>query len=147
VEAFSFDESWAVVRALLPDNLEGAARQTGFVKRLRGFDNAELILRLLLMHGGGLSLEQAATRAAEQGLAKVSAVTLFNRLQQSEAFLGLLAKHVLSGLQQRLGAGRWPPGAKVSCHRCDRGHRTWRHRQQLAGALQPAVAGLGVRPF
>jgi Transposase DDE domain len=112
VEAFSFDESWAVVRALLPDNLEEVARQTGLVKRLRGFDNAELILRLLLMHGSGLSLEQAAARAAEQGLAKISAVTLFNRLQQSEAFLGFLAKHVLSGLQQRLGAGRWPQGLK-----------------------------------
>src|SRR5689334_24939155 len=64
------------------------------------------------MHGGGLSLEQAAARAAEQGLANVSAVTLFNRLQQSEAFLGLLAKHVLIGLQQRLGAGCLPQGLK-----------------------------------
>jgi hypothetical protein len=112
VEEFSFQESWKIVRALLPEDLQRLARESGFVRRLRRFDNVEVILRLLLMHGSGLSLEQAALRAAEQGLAKVSAVTLFNRLRTSEAFLAALAQHVLDKVQQRLGRSSWPQGLK-----------------------------------
>lgn len=112
MEAFSFEESWEIIRALLPEDLQGLARESGFVRRLRRFDNVEVIVRLLLMHGSGLSLEQAATRASEQGLAQVSAVTLFNRLRASEVFLAALAKHVLSSVQQRLGQGSWPKGLK-----------------------------------
>jgi hypothetical protein len=62
MEEFSFQESWKIVRALLPEDLQRLARESGFVRRLRRFDNVEVILRLLLMHGSGLSLEQAALR-------------------------------------------------------------------------------------
>jgi hypothetical protein len=111
VEAFSFDESWAVVRALLPDNLEEAARQTGFVKRLRGFDNAELILRLLLMHGGGLSLEQAAARAAEQGLANVSCRHAVQSLAAERGLPGPLGQARLKRPAATAGGGPLAPGA------------------------------------
>ena len=72
--------------------------------------DAETLLRLLLMHGSGLSLEQAVSRAREQGLSTISAVALFKRLRRSEAFLQKLAGHVLEQVQQRCEQGPWPGG-------------------------------------
>ena len=46
------------------------------------------------MHASGLSLEQTALRAKEQGLGKISAVALFKRLRRSGAFLQRLALSV-----------------------------------------------------
>jgi hypothetical protein len=110
MEPFAFDESWDVVRALLPKDLEALARDRGCVRRLRGIESVEVLIRLLLMHGSGLSLEQAAWRAREQGLAELSGVALFKRLRQSGPLLEALCQHVLEGLQARLGTGQWPGG-------------------------------------
>ena len=113
MEAFSFDESWQLLRRLLPADLEQCARRTGFVRRLRGFSSVEVLTRLLLMHGSGLSLEQTALRGAEQGLGETSAVALHQRLRSSEAFWTELCRHVQASLRPALDEqGRWPQGWK-----------------------------------
>jgi len=91
------DEQWKCVRAMLPEDLEGLAREHGAMRRRRGeIQDAETLLRLILLHvGGGLSLEQATVRAAEQGLAKVTAVALFKRLRASEQWLSALTGMLL----------------------------------------------------
>jgi hypothetical protein len=62
------------------------------------------------MHASGLSLEQTALRAQEQGLSKISAVALFKRLRRSGAFLQRLALSVLEQVQQRASKPSWPGG-------------------------------------
>jgi|SRR5882757_1476943 len=94
------DEQWRCVRSMLPDDLEGLARTHGAMRRQRGaIKDAETLLRLILLHvGGGLSLEQTAVRAREQGLAEVTAVALFKRLRTSEHWLAALTASLLESM-------------------------------------------------
>jgi hypothetical protein len=110
VEAFAFEESWDVIRQVFPSDLDAIARQSGSFQRARRVGDAQTLLRLLLMHASGLSLEQTALRAQEQGLGKISAVALFKRLRRSGAFLQRLALSVLEQVQQRAAKARWPGG-------------------------------------
>jgi hypothetical protein len=110
VEPFAFEESWDVIRQVFPPDLESLARQSGSFRRARTVGNAETLLRLLLMHGSGLSLQQTALRAQEQGLGTFSAVALFKRLRRSGAFLQRLALGVLERVQQRAVRPAWPGG-------------------------------------
>ena len=71
MQNIDFEESWQIVRGELPADLEQRARKTKFVRRMRGFGSVEMLTRLLLMHGSGLSLEQTALRAREHGLARI----------------------------------------------------------------------------
>lgn len=112
MESLDFDESWAVIRDLLPKDLEGIARETGLVRRLRGFEDVEVLVRLLMMHGSGLSLEQTALRAAEHGLAQTTAVALHARLKSSAAFFERLCALAQEKLREHLGESRWPEGWK-----------------------------------
>src|SRR5450755_2727568 len=94
-------EDWTVLRQWLPDNLAELARESGFMQRARGLQDAEVWLRLILLHaGGGLSLEQTVMRARELGLAKISGVALHKRLLKAGPWLrqltgALLAKRTL----------------------------------------------------
>ena len=96
MEPFPFEESWDVIRQMFPPDLEAIARQSGSLRRARKVGDAETLLRLLLMHGGGLSLEQTVLRAREQGLGRVSAVALFKRLRRSAAFLAATVSPTLA---------------------------------------------------
>lgn len=105
---------WEILRGWLPEDLDERARAHGFFQRARGLTDAERWLRLLLMHvGGGLSLEQAALRARELGLADVSAVAMFKRLRKAEAWLQDLCAHLLREQQSRLGPCAWPQQYRV----------------------------------
>jgi hypothetical protein len=98
-------EEWEILRHWLPDNLEERARQTGFMQRARGLQDAECWLRLILMHvAGGLSLQQTAVRARELGLARISGVALFKRLRKAERWLSDLTGYMLVQHQRLLGA-------------------------------------------
>jgi hypothetical protein len=96
----ALDEQWRCVRSMLPENLEGLAREHGAMRRQRGaIKDAETLLRLILLHvGGGLSLEQTAVRAREQGLAEVTGVALFKRLRTSERWLSALTASLLESM-------------------------------------------------
>lgn len=90
-------EDWAILRSWLPEDLKGLARRHRFIRRARGLQDAEVWLRILLMHiAGGLSLEQTVMRAREMGLAEISAVALFKRLAVSEEWLHSLTEHLLA---------------------------------------------------
>lgn len=89
-------EDWSILREWLPEDLDGLAREHGFIRRARGLQDAETWLRVLLMHvAGGLSLEQTALRARELGLADVSAVAVFKRLRAAGPWLEALTRSLL----------------------------------------------------
>jgi len=102
-------EAWSIIRGWLPDDLDKRARADGFFQRARGLNDAELWLRLILMHvAGGLSLKQTALRARELGLAQISGVALFKRLRRSHRWLQGLTQYLLVTQQKKLGRFNWP---------------------------------------
>lgn len=110
MELLDFDESWKIMRSLLPADLDALARERGLVHRLRGFDSIETIVRLLLMHGSGISLEQTALRAEAHGLARTSAVALHGRLKNSGDFFESLCHHVRKRIPSKSSENPWPKG-------------------------------------
>jgi hypothetical protein len=89
-------EDWQILLSLFPKDWESVAREAGAVTRLRGFDSINDLLRTLLLHvGTGWSLRETAVQAKQAGIADVSSVTLFNRLQQAEGWLRRLCQEML----------------------------------------------------
>jgi len=75
-------EDWEVIERVLPSGWQHVARQTGALRRTRGFKDAAALLRVLLIHLiEGCSLRETAVRADAGGLAKVSDVALLGRLR------------------------------------------------------------------
>ncbi len=88
-------EDWQVLLSLFPAGWEQEGRSSGAVKRLRGFDSVEALLRTLLLHVGcGWSLRETAVRAKLAGIAEVSDVTLLNRLRDAEVWLRQLCRQL-----------------------------------------------------
>lgn len=88
----ALDEQWLVLRQFLPPGWEDQARRSGALHRARGVPGAEALLRVLLIHlAAGHSLVETAVRARRAGLAQLSAVALFKRLQGAEEWLRWLA--------------------------------------------------------
>ena len=109
METDALPEAWSIIRDWLPDDLNERARADGFFQRLSGLNDAELWLRLILMHvAGGLSLKQTALRARELGLAQISSVALFKRLRRSHQWLQGLTRYLLAVQQRKLGRFKWP---------------------------------------
>lgn len=107
-------EDWDILREWLPADLGGLARQHGFIRRARGLEDAELWLRIILMHvAGGLSLEQTVLRASELGWADLSAVALFKRLKKAQPWLAQITAHLLAEQKRRLHLSDWPQHLKV----------------------------------
>ena len=78
-------EDWNLLLNLFPMGWQEQAILSGALERLRGFDSAAQLLRVLLMHvGKGYSLRETAVRAREAGLAEVSDVALLKRLRNAE---------------------------------------------------------------
>lgn len=86
-----------MVKSLLPEDLEAGARSSHALRRARGVKDAETLLRLLFLHvAGGLSLEQTSLRAAQLGLADISAVALFKRLRGARSWLEELCAQLIA---------------------------------------------------
>lgn len=104
------DEDWFVIQSLLPPGWEEAARQTGALRRERGFDGPATLLRVLLMHlVDGCSLRETAARAEAGGLAHVSDVALLNRLRGCGDWFRWMGEQIsrqLSGASVEVIAGR-----------------------------------------
>jgi hypothetical protein len=81
----ALDENWRLFLDLLPMGWQEQAVLSGALERLRGFESAADLLRVLLLHvGKGYSLREAAARAQQAGLTSVSAVALFKRLRKAD---------------------------------------------------------------
>ena len=81
-------DDWQVVCQLLPDGWREAARELGALRRSRGVADAELLLRVLLIHlADGCSLKETALRASQAEWCSVSSVALHKRLRASEQWL------------------------------------------------------------
>ena len=96
---------WQTLAAYLPPDLEHSARAHRFVRRTTGRPDAQMWLRLILMHAaGGLSLSQTVTRAKARGWAQVSAVALHKRLRGAGPWLPALTRQLV-GAPRRVLAG------------------------------------------
>lgn len=86
------NEEWSVLRQFLPPGWEEQARQSGALRRSRGVDGPEPLLRILLIHlATGCSLAETAARAQQAGLGQLSSVALYKRLRAAEEWLRWLA--------------------------------------------------------
>ena len=101
-----WNRDWRVLRQLLPPGWEAEAKKRGALRRARGVESAEALLRVLLIHlAAGCSLVETAARARSAGLARLSSVALFKRLQAAEDWLRWLAVE-----ERRLLSGPMPDG-------------------------------------
>ena len=103
-------DDWPLVCQLLPPDWQEQAGLLGALCRVRGFPNAGILLRTLLVHlAGGCSLKETATNAQQAGWCDVSAVALFKRLRAAEQWLRWLANQ----LWQRHPTPSLPHGYRV----------------------------------
>jgi Transposase DDE domain len=103
------EEAWEVLVGYLPAEWEERAKTCGAMRRARGqIQSADVLLRLILLHAsGGLSLEQAALRAREQGLVDVSSVALFKRLRTSGPWLEWMTSEMVKAQSKNWDAAAW----------------------------------------
>jgi hypothetical protein len=88
-------DDWQVLCSFLPEGWREAARQCGALRRARVIGDAELLLRVLLLHlADGCSLQETALRVRQAGWCALSAVAIFKRLAAAEEWLRWLAEHV-----------------------------------------------------
>jgi hypothetical protein len=103
-------DDWQLVCQLLPPRWQEQARLLGALSRARGFPNAGILLRVLLVHlAGGCSLQETVTNAQLAGWCDVSAVALFKRLRAAEQWLRWMANE----LWQRHTTPLLPHGYRV----------------------------------
>jgi hypothetical protein len=85
-------DDWEHVCQHLPSGWREQAHHLGALRRARGFPDASVLLRTLLVHlAGGCSLAETVTNAKLAGWCDVSAVALFRRLCAAEPWLRWLA--------------------------------------------------------
>jgi hypothetical protein len=89
-------ESWELLVQHLPPRWRELARETGAVRRLRGFRDVESVLRLLLLHvATGTSLRESTVYARQAGWADVSDVAALDRLRAAGEWFRQLATQLL----------------------------------------------------
>ena len=78
------EDDWQVLSTFLPVGWQNKAKELGALRRCRKFENAEILLRTLLIHlADGCSLRETAVRAKHGNIASVSDVALLKRLKAS----------------------------------------------------------------
>jgi hypothetical protein len=103
-------DDWPLVCQLLPPGWQEQAFRLGALRRARGFPNAGVLLRTLLVHlAGGCSLKETATSVQQAGWCNVSSVALFKRLRSAEQWLRWMA----NALWQRHPTPSLPHGYRV----------------------------------
>jgi hypothetical protein len=103
-------DDWQLVCQLLPQGWQEQARLLGALRRPRGFPNADVLLRTLLVHlAAGCSLKETATNAQQAGWCDVSPVALFKKLRAAEQWLRWMANE----LWQRHPTPALPHGYRV----------------------------------
>src|SRR5208337_3259224 len=91
-------EDWEVIERMLPEGWQAKAKESGALRRCRGFADAGTLLRVMLIHlVDGCSLRETAVRARQGGLVSVSDVALLKRLKGGQEWFRWMA----DGLMQR----------------------------------------------
>lgn len=100
-EVASIGQDWDVVTAMLPARWQAKAVELGAVRRLRGFDSVESLLRVLLIHlADGCSLRETVVRARAGDLADVSDVALLKRLRSCGPWFQWMAQELAASMSQ-----------------------------------------------
>lgn len=98
MERERLQEEWRIIAGLLPSGWQDLARSEGALRRARGINGPESLLRVILLHaGGGLSLRSTVERARQWRIAEISDVALFKRLRGAEAWLRAINISLLQG--------------------------------------------------
>jgi len=89
-------DDWEVIERILPPRWETKARETGTLRRCRGFASAGQLLRVMMIHlVDGCSLRETAVRAAEGNLAQVSDVALLKALRRCQEWFRWMAQGLM----------------------------------------------------
>lgn len=105
-------EDWAVIERLLPAGWQAQAKESGALRRCRGFSDASRLLRVLLIHlVDGCSLRETAVRAAEGKLARVSDVALLKGLRRCQEWFRWMAEGLMQQWLTPLAPRGW--GARI----------------------------------
>jgi Transposase DDE domain len=92
------EDDWQVLSTFLPIGWQTKARESGALRRCRKFENAEILLRTLLIHlADGCSLRETAVRAKYGHIASVSDVALLKRLKASGEWFRWMTVGVMKG--------------------------------------------------
>ena len=90
-------DDWAVVRQFLPLGWEEAARRLGALRRARGIGDADVLLRLLMVHlVDGCSLKETALRARQAGWCSISPVSIVQTAKGCGAMAPLAREAILA---------------------------------------------------
>jgi Transposase DDE domain len=99
-------DEWEVIERILPARWESKAKETGTLRRCRGFANAGQLLRVMMIHlVDGCSLRETAVRAAEGNLAQVSDVALLKALRRCQEWFRWMAQGLMQQWLTALVAG------------------------------------------
>jgi len=113
-EVASIEQDWDVVTAMLPAQWQTKAVELGALRRLRGFDSVETMLRVLLIHlADGCSLRETAARARAGDLADVSDVALLKRLRGCGPWFQWMAQELAASMQLPVASDALLPGRRV----------------------------------
>lgn len=84
---FTLESDFEFMLNFLPQGWESQAKKLGALTRCRKIPNAEILLRVLLIHlAEGCSLRETALRAKEGNIINLSDVAIMDRLRQSTAW-------------------------------------------------------------
>jgi len=83
-KAMRVEEDYEYLISFLPEGWREKAKELGALRRCRKVPDADVLLRVLLLHlGEGCSLRETSALARAGGLAEISDVAIMNRLRQS----------------------------------------------------------------
>jgi hypothetical protein len=90
------DEDWARILEILPEGWEAQAKILGALKFGRKFMTPEQLIRVLLLHfSDSDSMRTTVGKSAAGGLANISDVALFKRINKSGEWLRWLSEHLI----------------------------------------------------
>lgn len=114
VSEYANSDSWQQLLGFLPKDWENKCRETGALKRLRGFDGASSLLRTLLIHLlDGCSLRETVVRARIGKIADISDVALLKRLNHSGEWFRWMSLKLKDKWQGQYTQALLPDGLKV----------------------------------
>lgn len=96
-EQLAQSQDWPYLVTFFPDGWQQKAKELGALLRCRKFQDAESLLRTLLIHlADGCSLRETAVRAKHGNIVSISDVALLKRLKSSGEWLRWMAEQVMS---------------------------------------------------